>query len=89
MAGLQVVATVPGSGDATFRDNVGVLVEKTSRDDLTVKEYLDASVANAGKVARGILEPSVEYQLFTLNKGDVASEPLDTPRGFWVVRRVE
>lgn len=47
------------------------------------------SVANAGKIARGILEPSVEYQLFTLDKGQVAAEPIDTPRGFWVVRRVE
>lgn len=47
------------------------------------------SVANAGKIARGILEPSVEYLLFTLNKGEVRSEPIDTPRGYWVVRRIE
>ncbi len=47
------------------------------------------SVANAGSISRGILEPSVEYQLFTLAKGEVRLEPVDTPRGYWVLRRVD
>jgi hypothetical protein len=47
------------------------------------------SIANAGSISRGILEPSVEYQLFTLAKGEVRAEPIDTPRGFWVARRIE
>jgi parvulin-like peptidyl-prolyl isomerase len=37
---------------------------------------------------RGILEPEVELELFTLAPGGV-SEPIDTKRGFWVAKRIE
>lgn len=47
------------------------------------------SLADAGRIPRGILEPHIELVLFTLKKGEVAAEPVDTPRGFWVVRRLE
>lgn len=46
------------------------------------------SMENAGKLARGFIEPAPEYVLFTLPKGEV-SEPVDTPRGFWIVQRIE
>jgi hypothetical protein len=45
------------------------------------------SNANAGQIPRGILEPAVEFALFTLSEGGVYDAPLDTPRGFWVVKR--
>jgi hypothetical protein len=45
------------------------------------------STASAGRVPRGVLEPAAEYVLFTLPKGEVAPTPVDTPRGYWVVRR--
>lgn len=45
------------------------------------------STADAGRVPRDVLEPAVEYLLFTLKKGDVCAEPIDTPRGYWIVRR--
>ena len=44
------------------------------------------SSKNAGRMYRGILEPGLEYELFKLDKGQV-SQPIDTPRGFWVVKR--
>jgi len=47
------------------------------------------STANAGRMPRGMLEPGAEYVLFTLGKGEVAAEPVDTPRGYWVVRRID
>lgn len=47
------------------------------------------SMANAGTMRRGILEPSVEYALFTLAKGEVYSEPIETPRGYWIMRRIK
>lgn len=47
-----------------------------------------ASGADLGTIPRGVLEPSVEYAVFTLAPGELATEPLDTPRGFWVVRRL-
>jgi hypothetical protein len=46
------------------------------------------SLDDAGRIPRGVLEPGAELVLFTLEKGAV-SEPLDTPRGFWIVKRLE
>jgi hypothetical protein len=45
------------------------------------------STSDAGHVPRDVLEPAVEYMLFSLQKGDVCAEPIDTPRGYWIVRR--
>ena len=46
------------------------------------------SNVSAGRMYRGVLEPAPEYVLFSLQKGEV-SEPIDTPKGFWVVKRIE
>jgi parvulin-like peptidyl-prolyl isomerase len=37
---------------------------------------------------RGVLEPALEYTLFTLPVGGV-SDPLETPRGYWIAKRTE
>jgi hypothetical protein len=42
-----------------------------------VQQGDEGSIADAGHMDRGILEPGA------------VSRPLDTPRGFWVVRRIE
>ena len=41
-----------------------------------------------GKISRGFLEPAPEFVLFSLAK-DGVSDPVDTPRGFWIVKRNE
>jgi hypothetical protein len=46
------------------------------------------SMENAGRLPRGVLESAPEYVLFSLPKGGV-SEPVDTPRGYWIVQRIE
>jgi parvulin-like peptidyl-prolyl isomerase len=46
------------------------------------------SMEDAGKIPRGVLEPASEYALFTMSPGTTSS-PIDTPRGFWIVRRIE
>lgn len=46
------------------------------------------SLENAGRIPRGVLEPAPEYVLFSLPK-DGVSDPVDTPRGFWIVHRIE
>jgi hypothetical protein len=46
------------------------------------------STEDLGYMPRGILEPAPEYELFSLPKGGVGG-PVDTPRGFWIVRRIE
>ena len=43
---------------------------------------------NAGRMPRGMLEPAPEFVLFSLPK-DGVSDPVDTPRGYWIVRRIE
>jgi hypothetical protein len=45
------------------------------------------STADAGRIPRGVLEPPIEYVLFTLDKKTVYPSVIDTPRGFWIVRR--
>lgn len=65
------------------------IVEKaqTSFED-AVKMGDPGSMANAGSMRRGILEPQVEYALFTLSKGALYPEPVETPRGYWIMRRI-
>jgi PPIC-type PPIASE domain len=46
------------------------------------------SLENAGRMPRGMLEPAPEFVLFSLPK-DGVSEPVDTPRGYWIVHRIE
>lgn len=64
------------------------LLEEAKRDFAAAVARGDrGSTADAGHVPRGVLEPAIEYQLFMLEKGAVHAEPIDTPRGFWIVRR--
>lgn len=46
------------------------------------------SIEDVGRVPRGVLEPAPEYVLFTMTAGTV-SEPIDTPRGYWIVKRID
>jgi hypothetical protein len=43
---------------------------------------------DVGQLKTGILEPAPEFILFTLPVGGVGG-PVDTPRGFWIVKRLE
>jgi len=47
------------------------------------------SRADHGKIYRGMWEPAADYVLFTLAKGEVSSQPVDTPRGYVIFRRNE
>ena len=51
-------------------------------------EYLEGHIPGAINIPRGVLESAPEYVLFSLPKGGV-SEPVDTPRGYWIVQRIE
>ena len=48
----------------------------------------NGSADNLGTMQRGVLEPAPEYVLFSLPVGGV-SDVVDSPRGFWIVRRIE
>jgi hypothetical protein len=45
------------------------------------------SATDLGEVPRGVLEPLTEYVLFTMKPNTTYDKVLDTPRGFWIVRR--
>jgi hypothetical protein len=66
------------------------VIELAKKDfGAAVKKGDRGSTEDAGRIPRGVLEPAIEYDLFTLDKGGVFPEPVDTPRGFWVLRRNE
>jgi len=48
----------------------------------------NGSSDDIGRMPRGVLEPALEYTLFTLPVGGV-SDPLETPRGYWIAKRTE
>ena len=45
------------------------------------------SAVDVGWVGRGVLERAVEYPVFTAKVGETLPRPIDSPRGYWVVRR--
>lgn len=46
------------------------------------------SADDIGRIARGILEGPVEGLVFSMAPGQT-SEPVETPRGYWVVKRLQ
>jgi parvulin-like peptidyl-prolyl isomerase len=87
-AGAQGVSPKARSKEEAAR--LAASLAEKGREDFAeaVKEGDEGSAKKAGKMYRGILEPSVEQAVFKLGKGEV-SEPIDTPRGFWVVKRLK
>jgi hypothetical protein len=86
-AGAQAAPEGARSREAA-KQRAQSVIEEAKRDFKAVVARADrGSTADAGRVPRGVLEPAVEYVLFSLEKGAVHAEPVDTPRGFWVVRR--
>ncbi len=46
------------------------------------------SAEDIGRIPRGTLDPRTEMVLFSMSAGDV-SDVIETPRGYWIVRRIE
>ncbi len=67
----------------------GLVEEARTNFEEAVKKGDRGSTARAGTMPRGVLEPNIEYILFTLKKGEVYGEPIDTPRGYWVLKRTD
>jgi hypothetical protein len=84
-----------GGGKPASRSRVearalaGKLLVTSQQDFHAAVQQGDAgSSDDVGRVRRGVLEPAPEYVLFTLAVDSVAG-PVDTPRGFWIVKRLE
>jgi hypothetical protein len=85
--GVQLAPRNP-RGKEEARQLAKALLPEAEQDFAqAVKKGDPGSMADAGSITRGVLERSVEYQLFTLEKGKVYPEPIETPRGFWILRR--
>jgi len=65
-----------------------LLATATQDFHLAVQQGDAGSSDDVGRVRRGVLEPAPEYVLFTLSVDGVAG-PVDTPRGYWIVKRLE
>jgi hypothetical protein len=80
-----------GRPSSRSRGDAKILAAKllvTAEQDfhLAVQQGDSGSSDDVGRVKLGILEPAPEYVLFTLAAGGVAG-PVDTPRGYWIVKR--
>jgi hypothetical protein len=86
-AGAQAAPEASRSKEEA-KQRAASVIEDAKRDFKTAVSKGDrGSTADAGRIPRGVLEPAVEYALFSLEKGAVHPEPVDTPRGYWVLRR--
>jgi hypothetical protein len=80
--------TAPPRAEA--QNKAKTLLDEAQKDfAAAVKKGDRGSQVDAGRIPRGILEPAVEYVLFSIPKGAVHPEPIDTPRGFWILKRIE
>lgn len=90
---VQYAGAEGAPSTARPRQDAIALAAKLSADAKTdfhgaVRRGDDGSTDDAGRIQRGVLELGVEYFLFTLPVGQT-SEPIDTPRGFWITKRLE
>ena len=94
-----------GAALIEYRGAQGAATEARSKEEaLTLAKHLAAvaktdfkaavaqgdkgSSEDLGALPRGILEPGPEFVLFGLAVGET-SEPVDSPRGFYVFKRIE
>lgn len=85
----------PGGGHVSARSKADarVLSDRllaTAQQDFhaAVQQGDVGSADDIGQVKLGILEPAPEYVLFTAPVHAVGG-PIDTPRGYWIVKRLE
>lgn len=64
------------------------IAEEAKKDFGAAVKRADSGFENAGAIQRTVLEPGAEAVLFSLEVGGVSS-PVDSPRGFYVFRRIE
>lgn len=81
-----------GSGARSKKDaleHAKKLSETAHRDfKQAVKDGDPGSSEDLGRFPRGVLDPQTEVTVFSLASGDV-SDVLETPRGYWIVKRID
>jgi hypothetical protein len=64
------------------------IAEEAKKDFGAAVKRADTGFDDAGAIQRTVLEPAAEAVLFSLEAGAVGG-PVDSPRGFYVFRRIE
>lgn len=65
------------------------LVEQAKGDwKATVKAGDQGSSEDIGRIPRGVLDARTELAVFSMTKDDI-SEPLETSKGYWIVKRID
>jgi hypothetical protein len=80
-------ATARSKHDAqTIAERLG----QDARSDFhqAVRDGDPGSSDDIGRLPRGVLDPRTEIAVFALATGEV-SEVLETPKGYWIVKRIE
>ena len=95
-AGAQPSAAGGGRPQTRSKADAKALAEKlldTARTDFhaAVQQGDPGSSDDVGHVKLGVLEPAPEFVLFTLSTdgGVEVAGPVDTPRGYWIVKRLD
>lgn len=80
----------PATRTRTEAREIAVRLAVTAQHDFraAVEQGDAGSADDIGTVKVGVLEPAPEYVLFTLPVDGVGG-PVDTPRGYWIVKRLE
>lgn len=93
--GVVLVDFVGTQAGTSTRPRAAAVTLAAQLADVAKKQFHDAvtkgdsgSVDDAGRIQRGVLEPATEEALFTLPVGEI-SAPIETPRGFWIVKRLD
>jgi PPIC-type PPIASE domain len=91
-AGAQpsVAGGKPASRSRAEAKALAAKLMSTAQQDFhaAVQQGDAGSSDDVGRVKRGVLEPAPEYVLFTLPVEAIGG-PVDTPRGYWIVKRLE
>ncbi|HEY3497800.1 MAG TPA: peptidylprolyl isomerase [Polyangiaceae bacterium] len=85
--GAQFAPSSARSKDQAKSKALAAIAEAKRDFSAAVAKGDPGSAADKGRIPRGMLEPAAEYVLFTLPKGEISPEPVDTPRGYWILRR--
>ena len=80
---------------SSARNKKDALVEADKLAELAKTDFKKAvkggdggSGEDIGRIPRGVLDPRTEVAVFSLGANEIAG-PLETPRGYWIVKRLE
>jgi hypothetical protein len=87
-AGAQ--GTTPGSRSKKEALEVATKLAADAKTDFhgAVLRGDSGSADDVGHIPRGVLELGTEYVVFTMPVGTI-SDLLETPRGYWIVKRLD